>query len=577
MSIEYRFFNKLTVKLLGLLSLALLPLGLISLYQTYQLLKEAQDLNIASLRGQVFEVAADERLSIERALAVTKGLGIAGKFLTEENCEAEMAAFIDDNPDYSFASLADSGGEMRCSSTGAQIAFSRIATPGPDGVRLPIDVRPEPAGIFGDQPSFLVSRPVYSGKRTSGYAALAVPVTLSEDSLRDFSAEQGMRLAILDLEGTLIAATHDITEVEAALPDQSAPKDWIALATDRFDSKAVDGSDNSYLAVPLMRNSAVLIGIWAQPGGLFGSRLPWLTTALFVPMLMWLTGIVVAFFGLQKLVIRHVKRLRLAMRQYAEGALRAGQLNLGNAPEELKDAEDAFNRMALNLDKADAQREQDLRDKEVLLREVHHRVKNNLQLIASIMNMQSRKARSTETRRALAGLQRRVRGLAMLHRSIYTTPEMTTVNAADMIAAMVDDMSGLAPASPKLLRIETRLSATELYPDQAVPLSMLLSEALTNALKYAGRPSDNDPALISIVLEEDADGKTMLRVENTKGAPLLPDEEGDASEITGLGAQLMTAFVSQIDGVSEIENTNRYYRLTVTFMRRDFELPPHGA
>ena len=78
---------------------------------------------------------------------------------------------------------------------------------------------------------------------------------------------------------------------------------------------------------------------------------------------------------------------------------------------------------------------------------MHHRVKNNLQLIASIMNMQSRLTHSNEARRILADLQRRVRGLATLHRSLYTGPETTTIDAAELIRTLLNDLAPVGPES----------------------------------------------------------------------------------------------------------------------------------
>nr|WP_280842514.1 sensor histidine kinase [Sagittula salina] len=230
--------------------------------------------------------------------------------------------------------------------------------------------------------------------------------------------------------------------------------------------------------------------------------------------------------------------------------------------------------MALILTEAEARQEKDLRDKEVLLKEVHHRVKNNLQLIASIMNMQARSARSAEARHMLAGLQRRVRGLAMLHRTLYTTPDLTTVDSGDLIRTVVEDVSTLSQDGSVVL--DSEIASVALFPDQAVPLSMLVTEALTNAYKYVGTTEDG-VRQITIRLLEVENGDVELQVENSLDIENhVPDSQPNAAPDAeleggdGLGNRLMTAFIRQLDGRVTHTKDERLYALHITFPRRDF-------
>jgi two-component sensor histidine kinase len=285
-------------------------------------------------------------------------------------------------------------------------------------------------------------------------------------------------------------------------------------------------------------------------------------TAMLLPVAMWFAGISVAIFGLQRLVLRHISDMRSAMRRFALGERGEGLLALQDPPLEMEELERAFNRMALIVTDAEARSEADLQDKEVLLKEVHHRVKNNLQLIASIMNLQIRRAHSPEAKRLLTGLQRRVRGLAMLHRSLYTTPDMTTIDSRDLISTVVQDASSLLPDRKQ--RVETELASIELYPDQAVPLSMLIAEALTNAFKYGDAGSD-EPIRVKL---EQLDGERARLVFTN---PVQPGVETITTEGDGLGTQLMTAFVRQLEGESRSGIEDGRYVFEASFARRGFE------
>ena len=128
--------------------------------------------------------------------------------------------------------------------------------------------------------------------------------------------------------------------------------------------------------------------------------------------------------------------------------------------------------------------EDTIHQKEVLLREVHHRVKNNLQLIASIMSMHLRKARTPETREVIKGLQDRVMSLATIHRELYQTVGVTDVHVDALLGSIARQVCALATGPGR--RFETSLSfdSFEMTPDQVVPLS-----------SAAGRGSDQCPEI----------------------------------------------------------------------------------
>ena len=117
-------------------------------------------------------------------------------------------------------------------------------------------------------------------------------------------------------------------------------------------------------------------------------------------------------------------------------------------------------------------------------------------------------------------------------------------------------------------RIDIRKDLAEitLYPDQAVPLALLTTEAFTNALKYIGRPAQGDP-WVRIALSQPEPGLAIFSVENTLGTEIFGEEERDAQAAsTGLGSQLIQAFVVQLEGellTAEVEG--EFYRLAVSF------------
>lgn len=562
-----RFMPKSLVwRITLLMSVALLPLGMISVYQTRVVVAEAQALSKSALLSETLEAAAQEREVIQKALGAAQGLAAIIGALDDDRCSEIMRSFVTNQDLYIFAGFIRADGQMLCRSRGEVVDFSdsprfqaAIARNGPT-------IEVNPSGAVTGLPVIIVSYPVMRRDIVAGFVSLSFPIQVANKLLETTDKTTGLKMAIINLDGTVIAATGGIEEAEGFLPVNVSTESLVARTRQSFGAESGAGEARYFAVAPMIDETLVLVGSWSTDSVINDNTTLRARMAVFFPVLMWVTGLAVAVLGLQRLVVRHVKKLRSAMRQFALGDRRQGNLVLDDPPEEFADAQRAFNRMVLIISEAEARREDDLRDKEVLLREVHHRVKNNLQLIASIMNMQARNAKSHEARHMLSGLQRRVRGLATLHRTLYTTPDMTTIDSAELIQTVVDDLSILS--ADHGIEVKTRLGSFPLYPDQAVPLSMFIAEALTNAFKHAGS-STGLGNVIHVDLEQCEDQQLRLSIVN--GIPASDEPPAPEGAPEGLGARLMTAFARQIDGTIETEKTETEYRLYLTFMPHDFE------
>ncbi|MEL6548946.1 MAG: histidine kinase dimerization/phosphoacceptor domain -containing protein [Pseudomonadota bacterium] len=561
--------QSLSARIILLMTLALFPLGLISIYQTRAVIGEAQELTNAALTSQTIAAAAAERELIQEAVGAAAGLAasIAGGV---SDCPALLREFVSGSNSYIFAGYTERDGIMRCSSTGDVVDFSdepgladALALDGPT-----ISMNTE--GRVSRQSVVLVSHAARAGGEALGLVTLSIPHWIANPLLEDAEAGQdGLRLASVNSAGTIISSSGPLEGASDFLPADIPLDEVFARKGGTFSARAADGSFRFYTVSRMIEDQLALVGSWPAAASSLGAISSAQAWAIGFPVLMWFAGVGVAYFGLQRLVVRHIKRLRSSMRRFALGDREDAFLELIDAPEELEEAERAFNRMAVIITEAENRQLKDLRDKEVLLKEVHHRVKNNLQLIASIINMQAREAKQGETRRMLSNLQRRVRGLAMLHRSLYTTPDETQVNSADLVEMVVADTSALAREQE--IEVSSQLSAAPLFPDQAVPFSMLVSEAMTNAFKHHGKSAEGK-AFIDVQLT--TSGRDLrLTVANSVAPPgqksELPDDGVLSSD--GLGRRLMTAFVSQLEGEQSVEETPDRYALNITIPLRNFE------
>ena len=187
-----------------------------------------------------------------------------------------------------------------------------------------------------------------------------------------------------------------------------------------------------------------------------------------------------------------------------------------------------------------------LREKEVLLQEVHHRVKNNLQVISSILNLQSSYVDEPKMLDMLKESQNRIRSMSYVHESLYLNKDLSHIDLSDYVQGLARNLIH-SYANDKKIELNTKLTAVQLNLDQAIPCGLLMNELITNALKYA-YPKGGE-GIIYIEVRE-VNGKAVIRVgDSGVGMP----NGTDISDTPSLGLQLVSTLIEQLDGSVELE------------------------
>lgn len=184
-----------------------------------------------------------------------------------------------------------------------------------------------------------------------------------------------------------------------------------------------------------------------------------------------------------------------------------------------------------------------LKEKEVLLKEIHHRVKNNLQVISSILNLQSSFVHDDKTLDLLQESRNRIRSMAIIHENLYRTTNFSSIDFAGYILNLATNLSALYKLGETDTELVYELEPIDLVLDQAVPCGLLLNELITNALKYAF--PNGEKGRIRIALKEH-ESTIYLEVQDN-GIGLPQDFEIEKSDTLGL--QLVLTLVEQLDGV----------------------------
>lgn len=556
--------DRLDVRLVALLGLALLPIGLIAMVQTYRVISEADRNAQAALTGATLSAATVER---ETLLRVRGGSQVASKLIpslldTPGLCSDYMSDFVEASENLTFAGFVNREGRVVCGSdgAGADVSGSKVFQD------FRADPRPDISAVFGQVSGrnvLVVTEPVLIRGELAGYVALSVPhrsLSLPMDENLGLSPILSMTFTAA---GRVLWAPDEDDALAAELPADQPLSAFAAAGPMTMTARSKSGRKRIYTVAPLVPGEIYALAVW-PPNATRTSGLTAASAILF-PLLMWLVSIGVAYFAVHRLVVRHIRYLRLRIRAFtANRRIMAPQYG-PDTPSDLREVIEAFHQMTERIVRDEADLENNLHEKDVLLKEVHHRVKNNLQLIASMMNMQLRKAEEGETKFVLRRLQDRVLGLATIHRNLYQATVLSRVNSSKLIHELVAQSVRSADAEARAVDLRVDVDEVALYPDQAVPLSLLITETVTNALKYVGKPEDG-PAWIELTLRTQPDGTVRLHVANSLGIPL-----GDESRFsTGLGTQLIQAFALQLDADATISEDDGQFTVEAAFRPSQF-------
>ena len=256
---------------------------------------------------------------------------------------------------------------------------------------------------------------------------------------------------------------------------------------------------------------------------------------------------------------RHAQRLSDLhdhMLLFLEAHGRALQARVIDQPTGLACLYEAFDEVTKIIAADDVREQQSSEDRSVLVLEVHHRVKNNLQLISSMMSMHIRASRDPQVEGILRRIQDRVASLATVHSDLYRNSEGGILPVAPLLNEIIDGAEEVARSLGQPLEIKRRIADVGLLPDQAIPLSLLTAEALNSTLRDIG-PDSLLPDEMSVTFE--VTDVCILRIEIAGQANV--EMQGPVS----VGEQLQQAYAIQLGAACAEDRQDGLHRLIFTF------------
>lgn len=193
-----------------------------------------------------------------------------------------------------------------------------------------------------------------------------------------------------------------------------------------------------------------------------------------------------------------------------------------------------------------------LREKEILLKEIHHRVKNNLQVVISLLNLQARKITDDEALRCLAESQNRIRAMAMIHENLYMSENLSKIIFSDYLRSITRDLFMNYNTSAAAISLQFDLDEVFIGIDQAIPCGLIVNELVTNTLKYAFPQGFEVNPVLAITLKSIECGFELSVFDNGIGLP----EGIKPGKTESFGLTLVGLMAGQIKGELSIERIN---------------------
>lgn len=499
----------LSRRVLTALTIALLPIGLISAGLSAISYDDAYRESIAlierravRLADEVDNIITDEGLALR---AFSLRLDLDDNLNT---CEAALTRIVDLEPMFESVSQIDASGRVTCRSPGGPDLNAQEARYAAKGFR---EDNGRPGELFFDAARrnvIFAVRDRTAVSTPSGIAAV-IPLTALQARLNEVSRPAGSRLAV---------------QVTREQPTSLEMPEPIVVSDGRYGFRA-----------PTRINGLMIE--YDEPVPAFSARR---LASIIAPPVMWLAALAIAWLTLRRLVIRPLRTMQAGIDERARsGVVDPLEPRVGNTAE--------FAAFAASYDSLADKQRRDREDREAalekqqrLVREVHHRVKNNLQIITSLLSIKARDTNVAGERRAYGIIQMRVEALALVHRWLYADDHARGVDVGallnDLLASLESSIENVVGVA---VHLTNRFDRVFVGQDAAVPLSFLITELL------AGEAARLEPGLsmeahVELLRMDEGHGMLTISGDDIGGATLSGDGLRTASGriVQGMTRQL---------------------------------------
>jgi two-component sensor histidine kinase len=543
-----RLFDSLRRRLAILFAVVLLPPTVLSLYLAWSAFEEQSDKARLSVRQFASLVSAYERdfFNDTRRLLVNLAADPAIKQMEMPACREVLQRALENFPEYISISVTDREGTVKCSTaasgTPVNLTHRRwfqeaIASPG-------FTLSDYTVSQDLAEPVIVAASPV---RDDSNEIKGVLHIEIDLDWLSLFVRASGVppdgSVFLLDKNGIVLTSSKfELDQIEA-MPNAATLQRVADRQLTDFEAIANDGQKRVYSSVALPHGNVIVL--FGLPSA---TTLGWIERDLLTRLLslaaIWFAGILAAIIGTRLWVTRWISQLRRTARAYSRGDFSA-RVDFSRAPVELRDLGTTLVNMADRLEVRERDLRRSLEQKDTLLKEIHHRVKNNLQTITSLLNIKLRSVTSEQAHQALEEVQTRVRALGLVHHYLYESDDVRFVDLKLFVGELCQVLHDTLTGSGREIRIEADVHNMTIASERAVPIALLITEAVTNSYKHAF--PDGRAGKIQVAIHKLDDESARLTIsDDGVGYASVEDLPTTVVAGRGVGLSLISAFARQL-------------------------------
>jgi len=395
-------------------------------------------------------------------------------------------------------------------------------------------------------PAIVLTQPLWSPQGDI-QAVLAISFDLKQ--LQPFERFRGLprggAIYLLDRDGVVLTGLGHPTEIgDRGLPDRPISELIDGQTLVSVEAPGADGVERFYAIAPMHRGGLfIVVGLPRSQ-----TTLGWLDLDLPIQLFgiaaMWLAGLLAAWLGTRFAVTRWTGRLTATTRAMSQGDLSA-RADLAGAPVEIRRFGETLGEMAAHIEARRQELQEAVHEKDTLLREIHHRVKNNLQTVISLLNLQTKGIRVEGARLALQQLKMRIQTLGLVHRHLYESEGLKSVDLRTFLGELCRLLQDGSGTSYWQVRCNLDIAPVSLPIERAVPLALLVTELVTNSFKH-GFPDGRAGTINVQLMIEQNDAKLLVADDGIGTSPTATGSE--SGERAGLGVVLIEALARQLGG-----------------------------
>jgi two-component sensor histidine kinase len=531
----------LRARLLIFVSIALWPIAVVSIFQGV----ERADADRSSIRDRMVQsaqaLAGDEDDLLASAEQITRAVAnISAVHAVTPECGSVLKEALVGITYFSNLMRIDRNGAAVCSALPFAKDLNLSA--------LPIFGRARQSAGFvvsGEIQSAVLQRPVVTGmlplRNASGAFEGALSIELDTgwlDSLmRTHALAPGAVVFIADTDRHILGS-NDRAVAQALVQGPARTENSPLLR------EARDAAGNNWRFSEIsLQGGSLFIGYAMRESALFGATYLSVATDFLTPVLMIMLAWTAIWFATEQQVTRWILYLRRISAAYRGGHYSI-RPSLAGAPAEFAALGQGFSDMANSIQDRDQKLRDAVEQKTVLIREIHHRVKNNLQVVMSLLSLQVGRVRDPSARQALVQAQARINALVVVHRILHEIEYQPTVDLRHIISDLGRQITeGMSGNNSKLVYNEDLVSVI-VSGDFAIPLALFVTEVLTNSFKHAF-PAGG-AGTISLSLTSSGDHLHLVIADNGEGYD-------DSIESGGLGRRLIQSLAHQVQGTVQID------------------------